>query len=165
MFTPKKDGTLSMTISFGSASSSRKNRIYYADLGENADPSSIDLSEYRKGSHSVIEGDITSAGDTVKSLDMTAGHTYILYTYQSGSTISALSYKYADTPATSAPGPDPTEAVTEAPATSAPAPTPTETAADPPATSAPSAELKGKYMPVSDVYKRQGIYIRSSVPC
>ncbi len=96
--TAKCDGTLSMSIAFDSASGSKKNRIYYADLGEDADMSAIELSSYSKGSHSVIDGDITTTAETVKSLNMTAGHTYIIYTYQSGCTISALSYKYTEKP-------------------------------------------------------------------
>ena len=96
--TAKCDGILRMSIAFDSASGSKKNRIYYADLGEDADMSAIELSSYRKGSHSVIDGDITTTAETVKSLNMTAGHTYIIYTYQSGCTISALSYKYTEKP-------------------------------------------------------------------
>lgn len=91
---PKTNGTFSMDIAFKEAASNRKNRIFCADLGENTDITELDFSKLQKGSYPTVGEDITSTGVTTKTQEMTAGHKYILYTYQSGSTISAMSYKY-----------------------------------------------------------------------
>ncbi len=113
---PKYDGVLSITIAFGSGNN---NRIYYADMGENAP--APNLSDYTKETPSNRQ----IAGDTIKNnsaatrtIDMTAGHSYIIYTYQQSSTISAMSYKYTgevikpSTPLTSpTPTPDNKECV------------------------------------------------------
>lgn len=118
---PKKDGTFSLTAAFDRAGSSSKDRIYYADLGEGAELASAELSQYYKGSHMTAGADITSTGETVRTIDMTAGHTYIIYTYRYGSRITALSYTYTDTPAPATDTPATAAPATEAPATTAPA--------------------------------------------
>lgn len=93
---PKRDGTFSIDIAFSEASDRKKNRVYCADLGLNADTSNIVLSDYSKDSSNktTVGNDITSTNVTAKTVDMVAGHAYILYTYQTGSTISAMSYTY-----------------------------------------------------------------------
>lgn len=91
---PMYDGTFSFDISFKEAANNKKNRIYCADLGENFDVENIDLTAFEKGSYPSIGEDITSTSVTTKNVDMTADHKYILYTYQSGSIISAMSYSY-----------------------------------------------------------------------
>lgn len=112
---PKYDGTFSMDIAFKEASDRKKNRIYCADLGENADIENIDLSAYNKDSSNktTVGSDITSTNVTTRTADMTANHAYLLYTYQTGSTISAISYQYTgkavepSTPSTASPTPSP----------------------------------------------------------
>ncbi len=95
---PKFSGIFSMNIAFSTASSSKKNRIYCADLGEDVDLSAIDLTSYGKEGDNrvVVGGDIISTNVAERSAEMTAGHAYLIYTYQSGSTISALSFQCTD---------------------------------------------------------------------
>lgn len=116
---PKYDGTFSMNIAFKEASSKKKNRIYCADLGTDADIGKIDLSTFQKGSYPTIGDDITSTNVTARTVDMSAGHSYIIYTYQTGSTISDMKYMYKDNSITPTPtaSPDvtPTVAPTEKP--------------------------------------------------
>ncbi len=122
MVSPKYDGEFNITMSFPDATSKKKQRIYYADLG--TDISSIDLSLYQKESHSKAGDDITSSGEAVRSIPMEAGHSYIIYTYQNGSTISAMSYKYTGEAITTPTPAVPTAAPTVTP-TAAPSVTPT----------------------------------------
>lgn len=117
---PKYDGTFSIDIAFKEASNRKKNRVYCADLGEEADISNIVLSDYSKDSanKTTAGSDVTSTNVTTKTVDMTAGHAYLLYTYQTGSTISAMSYTYkgevikpSDPPSSPTPTPDGKECV------------------------------------------------------
>lgn len=93
---PKFDGTFNFDIAFKEASDRKKNRVYVADLGLNADTSNIDLSEYSKDSSNktTVGSDVTSTNTVTKNINMTANHVYMIYTYQTGSTISAMSYTY-----------------------------------------------------------------------
>lgn len=89
---PKLDGVLNITIAFASGNN---NRIYYADLGEITE--GLNLSDYSKEtpSNRQIAGDsIKTTASTQRTINMTAGHTYIIYTYQQDSSISEMSYKY-----------------------------------------------------------------------
>lgn len=105
---PKTDGTFSMDIAFSSASNNAKNRVYYKEF---IDRDSVDLASCIK-STGISTGDITSTSVTSKSIDMTAGHVYVIYTYQKSSMISNMQFAYEEEPE----APRPTE-------TSSPSPT------------------------------------------
>lgn len=93
---PKQNGSLDIEIAFPDAAGNKKQRVYYADLGEGIDASEIDLSQYFKASHETAGEDITSSGRVTRTIEMEAGHTYIIYTYQHGSRISGISYRITD---------------------------------------------------------------------
>ena len=93
---PKRNGSFDIEIAFPDAASNKKQRVYYADLGEGIDASEIDLSQYFKASHETAGEDITSSGRVTRTIEMEAGHTYIIYTYQHGSRISGISYRITD---------------------------------------------------------------------
>ncbi|MGM9936027.1 MAG: family 78 glycoside hydrolase catalytic domain, partial [Candidatus Ornithomonoglobus sp.] len=128
---PKADGTLSLTIGFPSATSSKKCRIYYYDF-ENGD---YDLSVCTKANGTIAGSDFTSSTEGVRTIDMKAGHVYVIYTYQTQSNISAIAYAYTEEP----------EDATQAPSE----PTATKQPAD-----GQDSVLNGKYMHISfdDVY-------------
>lgn len=102
---PEYDGVFGMDIAFSEAASNKKNRIYYCDLG--SDTENIDLTEFTKPNGDGMSGDrkiqtagsdITTTDKYARTIDMTAGHTYMIYTYQKACTISALSYEYKEIP-------------------------------------------------------------------
>ena len=91
---PKYDGILKINISFMNGNN---NRIYYSDMG--TDTEEPNLSDYTKESPSnrLIAGDtIKTNSEEQRTIKMTAGHSYIIYTYQQGSIISELSYQCED---------------------------------------------------------------------
>ena len=87
------DGKINFTANFSAASSSKKARFYYYNLG-NVEVDSVDLTTLTK-TNGTTTGDITSAVDTNLSVPVVAGNVYALYCYTysaSKITISGLSY-------------------------------------------------------------------------
>ncbi len=98
MVTPAVSGTITFTISF---SDKTNNRIYYAAY-ENGE--TIDFSVLQKGQTSDSSKTISKIGDDIgtssveRSLDLTAGTTYVFYTYQKSSYITSMTYTLTSTP-------------------------------------------------------------------
>lgn len=90
--TPKVSGIFKVRILFPDAASNKKQRLYYVDFGSEA----VDLTTCTKSNGTRIGSDITSPSVTDLEFEVTAGNTYVLYTYQKGSTISAISFNYTD---------------------------------------------------------------------
>ncbi len=88
--TPKVSGTFNVSILFPDAASNKKHRLYYVDFGSDE----IDLTACTKSSGTTIGWDITTPELTNLELEVEAGHTYVLYTYQKSGTISAMSFEY-----------------------------------------------------------------------
>ncbi len=89
---PKCNGTMNVAITFTSGKQNN-NRVYYKDfaVGE-----AVDLTQCIKSATMMTGSGISANTLKTMTLPMTAGHTYVLYTYQNASAISALSYEYLD---------------------------------------------------------------------
>ncbi len=101
MVKPSISGTINFTINFTSVGSSSVCRIYYAYY-EDTSFNDIDLTTVDKN-YKVVDNctgcgnltNITSTSSAERSLDLTAGYTYIFYTYRTSSTtsyITAMTY-------------------------------------------------------------------------
>lgn len=101
MITPKVDGVFYISAEFPNAAANRKHRIYYKDF----DSEPVDLIACTKATGTAVGSDVTSSAAVTKELEVTAGHTYVLYTYQKAGTISAMSFQYNEEP-TDTPNPD-----------------------------------------------------------
>lgn len=91
---PAYSGTMYIKISFTSAKSSTKGRIWYNDFGKNAAASGADLSALQKGAGTQIGDDFTDTYERTLSFAVEAGHLYSLHTYVylGGAVISELYY-------------------------------------------------------------------------
>ncbi|MCD8180895.1 MAG: hypothetical protein LUF26_05380 [Firmicutes bacterium] len=94
MITPSVDGTLNITVKFTTSASNKKDRIYYA-VFEDTDFDDIDLSTLTKSANDGYIGETTTTTASTSSLELTAGNTYVFFTYQYESYISALTYDCA----------------------------------------------------------------------
>lgn len=95
---PAYSGTLSLNIGFTNATSSAKGRLMYYDYGENSGVDEADTSVLKKKATGQDIGQVqagsdftTTAAKTV-SIDVSAGHTYAIYTYNRSSYISQMYY-------------------------------------------------------------------------
>ncbi len=88
---PKRDGTFTINVTGGGTSN---NRVYYYDFNN----SNVDLTQCTK-TNGTIAKNIDPNVPTDVTIDMKAGHKYVVYPYtnKGGGTISAISYKYTDT--------------------------------------------------------------------
>ena len=125
---PVYDGILTVDIEFTGAKSNKKCRLYAYDYGTESDFDSIDETKAGKGG-TMATSDITDTNTATRTLDLEGGHTYAIYTYQTASNISALSYKVTEEiipEETETPIPEPDATETPEPSTS-PEPDATET--------------------------------------
>ena len=90
---PSYSGTMYIKISFPSAKSSTKGRIWYNTYESEFDE--IDLTALNKGAGTQIGSDVTDAKERTLSFDVEAGKTYSLHTYvyAGGFTISEMYYE------------------------------------------------------------------------
>ena len=96
---PTMDGTINFKASVSAASSDKKARVYYSDLG-NIALDSVTVNDLYKGNETGIVNDytFTEAGNQDMSLAVEAGKVYALYTYAYANpveiTISDLTYAF-----------------------------------------------------------------------
>ncbi len=102
LVTPAYSGKLSLKIGFAGATTSGKGRLWYYDYGENTAFDTADTSILKKksGDQDIgqvqIGSDFTNTEARIESFDVTAGHTYAIYTYNKGSYISGMYYESED---------------------------------------------------------------------
>ncbi len=140
MIEPKTDGTLNITAQFTTAASNKKDRIYYA-VFENTDFDDVDLSALSKADNDGYIGETTSTTAATSSIELTAGNTYVFFTYQYAAYITALTYSCDEITPTDEPTETATPTTTPtATPTVEPTATPTvEPTTSPSATSTPTA--------------------------